>query len=167
MLLLLLGPDGVIWRGEGGAPDAHGGGGARVHRGRGRQLRVRGGGRVAEQRVAVHRRVPGVGDVEAALRPPVVVAGEHIGCLVRAGLTRPRPHDAAIAIATHCQGNVATQLALEDGVIAVGKTETIAITFLDGSSLQAAIIIIRSQTLHFTLRDVYYYSRSPVRPLHT
>ena len=69
---------------------------------------------------------------------PVVVAGEHIGCLVRAG-----PHDAAIGpIATHCQGNVATELALEDCVIAVGKTETIAITFLDGSSLQAAIIII-------------------------
>ena len=69
---------------------------------------------------------------------PVVVAGEHIGCLVRAG-----PHDAAIGpIATHCQGNVAAQLALEDCVIAVGKTETIAITFLDGTSLQAAIIII-------------------------
>lgn len=133
----------MVWRGEGRAPDTHGGGGARVHRGRGRQLRVRGRGRVAEQRVAVHRRVPGVGDVEAALLPPgpVVVAGEHIGCLVRAGLTMP--HDAAIGpIATHCQGNVATQLALEDGVIAVGKTETIAITFLDGSSLQAAIIII-------------------------
>ena len=47
------------------------------------------------------------------------------------------------SIAAHCQGNVAMpQLALEDGVIAVRKTETIAITFLDGSSLQAAIIII-------------------------
>ena len=91
------------------------------------------------------RVLPGVGDVEGALAPrrewegAPIVAGEHIGGVVRAGLTMRQ-----CSIAAHCQGNVAMpQLALvEDGVIAVRKTETIAITFLDGSSLQAAIIII-------------------------
>ena len=128
----------MVWRGDGRAPDAHGGGGARVHRGRGQLLHLR-GGRVAEQRVAIHGRVPGVGNVKATLAgvgEGAIVAGEHIGCLVT------RPHDAAICpIATHCQGNIATKLALEC-VIAVRKTETIAITFFDASSLQAAIIII-------------------------
>ena len=92
-----------------------------------------------------NRVLPGVGDVEAALPPrwewecAAIIAGEHIGGVARAGLTMRR-----CSIAAHCQGNVAMpQLALvEDGVIAVRKTETIAITFLDGSSLQAAIIII-------------------------
>ena len=91
-----------------------------------------------------NRVLPGVGDVEAALAPrrewegAAIVAGKHIGGVVRAGLTMRQ-----CSIAAHCQGNVAMpQLALEDGVIAVGKTETIAITFLDGSSLQAAIIMI-------------------------
>ena len=139
-MLLLLCPDGVIWRGDGRAPDTHGGGGAGVYRGGGQLLHLR-SGRVAEQSVAVHGRVPGVGNVETALawegEVAAIVAGEHIRCLVT------RPHDAAICpgIATHCQGNVATKLALEC-VIAVRKTETIAITFLDGSSLQVAIIII-------------------------
>ena len=88
------------------------------------------------------RVLPGVGDVEAALAPrrewegAAIIAGEHIGGVVRAGLTMRQ-----CSIAAHCQGNVATKLALEC-VIAVRKTETIAITFLDGSSLQAAIIII-------------------------
>ena len=129
----------MVGRGDGRAPDAHGGGGARVHRGGGQLLHL-GGGRVAEQRVAIHGRVPGVGYVQAPLPPGIgegaIIAGEHIGCLVT------RPHDAAIGpIATHCQGNVAPKLALES-VIAVRKTETIAITFFDAGSLQAAIIII-------------------------